>query len=213
MVERARSKAGLRSPANSSSPRGTRSSSRIRSSSSGGRAKSAPISALKDDDSSKKNKASKQVDGDLGDKKEKIVGKETGTDWLSYGLLGLLVFITVFYFPRSEEVNTSYVFYHGWITAISTGLGVLPFFFVTDPSKFVMGVSNAIAGGMMIAASYSLSYEGAAIKLDMGPYHDWITPGVAQILNTFISITGRSTDLYTGEEIDTTVVRCVLGFM
>jgi len=148
MVEGSRER--VRSPSGQSlSPRAARSSSR------GLKAKS-----LKNDDSNKKIKGSKNSRAiETGGRKK---GEES-TDWLSYSLFGILVFITVFYYPKTEEVNTSYVFYHGWITAISTGLGVLPFYFVTDPSKFVMGVSNAIAGGMMIAASYSLSYEGTSI--------------------------------------------------
>ena len=55
------------------------------------------------------------------------------------------------------------MFYYGWITAISTGAGVLPFYIVNIPSKLWLGICNAIACGMMIAASYSLAHEGMTI--------------------------------------------------
>ena len=48
------------------------------------------------------------------------------------------------------------------MTAVSTGLGVLPFFVFQEPHKYYMGVSNAVAGGMMLAASYSLLTEAVA---------------------------------------------------
>jgi ZIP family zinc transporter len=56
------------------------------------------------------------------------------------------------------------VWYYGWITAVSTGLGVIPFFFIPEPDRFWMGVSNAVASGMMITASCSLFYEGATFN-------------------------------------------------
>lgn len=65
--------------------------------------------------------------------------------------------------PGSGLITWRHVWYYGWITAVSTGLGVLPLVFVRDPShldKYWIGVSNAIASGMMIAASYSLIMEG-----------------------------------------------------
>lgn len=55
-----------------------------------------------------------------------------------------------------------HVFYYGWISAISTGLGVLPLIFTPDLDTYWIGVANAIAAGMMTAASYSLVVEGCA---------------------------------------------------
>lgn len=50
-------------------------------------------------------------------------------------------------------------------TAIATGLGALPFVFVSRMSRRWLGLSNALAGGLMIAASVSLIVEGAQLGL------------------------------------------------
>lgn len=60
-----------------------------------------------------------------------------------------------------EEVSLEEVFWSAWTTCASTALGALPFFFFTAiPSSFTLGVSNACAAGMMLAASVSLAWEG-----------------------------------------------------
>ena len=50
------------------------------------------------------------------------------------------------------------------ITAIMTGAGALPFAFVRHFSKSWLGYFNAIAGGLMLAASHSLIAEGTAVS-------------------------------------------------
>jgi len=74
----------------------------------------------------------------------------------------LILIITCITYPPTivDEVTIHHVWYYGWITAVSTGLGVVPLVFVPDMDKFWVGVSNAIAAGMMTAASYSLFFEG-----------------------------------------------------
>lgn len=62
--------------------------------------------------------------------------------------------------PHGQEPSIQHVFYYGWLTAISTGLGAIPLAFFPDLASFWVGISNAIAAGMMLAASYSLLYEG-----------------------------------------------------
>ncbi len=52
------------------------------------------------------------------------------------------------------------VFIAALITAICTGLGALPFFFFKEIDKFWLGVSNALAAGLMLGASLGLVREG-----------------------------------------------------
>jgi hypothetical protein len=65
-------------------------------------------------------------------------------DYISLFLLFLVVMITLFTYPdwTAEKVSIQHVWYYGWITAISTGVGVLPFFFLSEPDKFWMAISN-----------------------------------------------------------------------
>ena len=83
-------------------------------------------------------------------------GKENdqGFDYLGVLLLAIVIFITIFLYPRWDSataVTIHHVFYYGWITAISTGLGVLPCCIFSNPSKFWIGVSN---GNSMFSSLY-----------------------------------------------------------
>lgn len=49
---------------------------------------------------------------------------------------------------------------YAWLTMLSTGLGSIPFYFFTDMSSKWVGISNAMAAGMMIAASVGMVTEG-----------------------------------------------------
>lgn len=62
------------------------------------------------------------------------------------------------------------VFLYALLTAVTTGIGALPFFFIKDISPSLLGKSNAVASGLMLAASYSLIMEGYKIN-------DWMTLG------------------------------------
>lgn len=57
------------------------------------------------------------------------------------------------------------VFLLAMLTAVATGVGALPFLFVKDMSRGWLGISNALASGLMLAASFGLIYEGAAFGL------------------------------------------------
>ena len=57
------------------------------------------------------------------------------------------------------------------ITAVFTGFGALPFFFVKRVSQRVMGIANAAAAGLMLGASIGLIVEGVqenAFRLGIG---------------------------------------------
>jgi len=56
--------------------------------------------------------------------------------------------------------STVDVFLFALITALATGLGAVPFFFVRSVPRKYLGVSNAIAAGFMTAASIGLIIEG-----------------------------------------------------
>jgi len=88
--------------------------------------------------------------------------------WIPKVSLLALILISYITFPNPMQPKGAptvyHVWYYGWMTALSTGLGVLPFMFVPDLDKYWIGVSNAVAAGMMIAASYSLLLEGITFE-------------------------------------------------
>ena len=52
------------------------------------------------------------------------------------------------------------VFLAALVTAVATGLGAAPFLFTRSMSRYGLGLSNALAAGLMLAASLMLFYEG-----------------------------------------------------
>lgn len=58
------------------------------------------------------------------------------------------------------ETGVVTVFAAALVTALATGLGALPFWFTPVMNRRWLGVSNAAAAGLMIAASFSLIAEG-----------------------------------------------------
>lgn len=76
------------------------------------------------------------------------------------------------------------VFIYALITAIATGLGAIPFFFFRKMTKKWLGISNAVAAGLMLAASFNLIYEG----LD---YDVWMVIGGVILGLLFILISQR----------------------
>ncbi len=57
------------------------------------------------------------------------------------------------------------VFWYALLTALATGVGAAPFLFVRKIPRLWLGLANAAAAGLMLAASFSLIYEGAAFSL------------------------------------------------
>jgi hypothetical protein len=67
-------------------------------------------------------------------------------DFVSLFFILLVVLISIFTLPEDwSGVTSQHVWYYGWITAVSTGIGVLPFFFFSEPNKYWMGISNGTA--------------------------------------------------------------------
>lgn len=58
------------------------------------------------------------------------------------------------------ESTTFKVFIYALITALATGIGAIPFFFIKKISDSFLGKANAIAAGLMLSASYNLIFEG-----------------------------------------------------
>ena len=59
-----------------------------------------------------------------------------------------------------EAAGVATVFLLALLTAVATGLGALPFAFAKHPTRGWLGASNAVAAGLMLAASFGLIYEG-----------------------------------------------------
>jgi zinc transporter ZupT len=57
------------------------------------------------------------------------------------------------------------VAWYAFLSAVATGLGALPFLAVSDMSRRLLGLSNALAAGLMGAASWSLIYEGLEFSM------------------------------------------------
>lgn len=81
-------------------------------------------------------------------------------------VMGLISYVTLPSTMTTKEPTVYQVWYYGWLAALSTGLGALPLLFMSKPDNQWMSVSNAIAAGMMLSASYSLITEGLAIDDD-----------------------------------------------
>lgn len=81
-----------------------------------------------------------------------------------------IVIALITYFTIPEPLHpvgrptVLHVWYFGWISALSTGLGVVPLIFTRELDTYWIGASNALAAGMMIAASYSLILEGCTFN-------------------------------------------------
>lgn len=99
--------------------------------------------------------------------------------WLGYLLIVIVSKLTLPSDLRPTRPTTSHVWYYGWVTAVSTGLGAAPLFFAQNLGARVLSVGNAIAAGMMLSASYSLVEEGATVQESShGVMGWWISTGV-----------------------------------
>lgn len=88
----------------------------------------------------------------------------------------LLTLVTKYTFPnelRTSSPTLQHVWFYGWVTALSTGLGAAPLILAHDLGKAVLAYGNAIAAGMMLSASYSLVAEGATVAEPEGFTGGW----------------------------------------
>ena len=71
-----------------------------------------------------------------------------------------------------ESAGEASVFHFALLTAAATGHGAVPFAFTKHPTRRWLGASNAVAAGLMLAASFDLIYEGMdywSLWADGGP--------------------------------------------
>jgi zinc transporter, ZIP family len=78
--------------------------------------------------------------------KKRHTKKTQPTPLWAYALLILFVAITIVTRPDSlhlhGEASIRQVFFYGWLTAISTGLGVVPFLCLPKVETYWVGISN-----------------------------------------------------------------------
>lgn len=91
------------------------------------------------------------VNGKGGDDNNNNNGKQRrtkGTPMWVYGALVSFAVISYVTLPNplqphhGEEPSIQHVFYYGWLTAISTGLGAIPLMFAPNLASYWVGISN-----------------------------------------------------------------------
>jgi zinc transporter ZupT len=86
------------------------------------------------------------------------------------------------------------VFFYALATALATGLGAIPFLFISSVSDRAVSASNAIAAGLMLGASFGLVAEGTQ-------YGAMNTLGGAVLGVVFILVTQHLLRNQDGEEL------------
>lgn len=100
-----------------------------------------------------------ESDDDADDKEEPLELAES-TKRYGYAAAAAMLLITFYSMPHGASGKSAhYVWWCGWLTAVATGLGALPFYWLRDINKYWLGICNGLAGGMMLAATGCLFYE------------------------------------------------------
>ena len=82
--------------------------------------------------------------------------------------------------------SIAHVWWFGWVTALSTGVGALPVAICqTAMSEKWIGMSNAVAGGMMTAASAALIEESLGLDVGSGKI---LTPSQCVVLGGVLGV-------------------------
>jgi VIT1/CCC1 family predicted Fe2+/Mn2+ transporter len=82
-----------------------------------------------------------------GRSSSKITDHDQTPMWV-YATLIFFIIMTVMTCPRplipphGSSPTLAHVFFYGWITALSTGLGVIPFFFLSEVQSYYVGIAN-----------------------------------------------------------------------
>lgn len=66
------------------------------------------------------------------------------------------------------HINVWTIFLAAMMTAVATGVGAIPFLFVDRVRDRWLGLSNAVAGGLMLAASHNLLQEALGRSFEKG---------------------------------------------
>jgi zinc transporter ZupT len=94
------------------------------------------------------------------------------------------------------EVNVWTIFLAALITALATGVGAVPFFFVKDMGRWWLSIANAVAAGLMLGASHGLISEG--LRYSLGRLILGVMLGLVFMVLTHRYLEGRD-DLQIGE--------------
>ena len=65
------------------------------------------------------------------------------------------------------NVTVALVFIVCLTSALISGLGAVPFYFISEVSSVTLGLCNSVAGGLMLSASLSLGIEGVEYGVPM----------------------------------------------
>jgi zinc transporter ZupT len=74
---------------------------------------------------------------------------------------------------KKTSPTTQHVASYGFLSTVATGLGAVPFMFVGKPNRWWLGFSNALAAGMMMAASLGLLFEGLMLDYETSTSFMW----------------------------------------
>jgi len=110
------------------------------------------------------------------------------------------------------DTNVLLVFAAALVTALATGLGALPFLLVRHISDWWISIANAVAAGLMLAASHSLIAEG--VELEPGRTLLGMLLGLGAIIAGQILVSNHSArDISSLSGLDAKKAVLIIGVM